>query len=86
MSLSRQKGPVRHVVDLPASMRAPPPYQHLARWEGGVQRPGLAPSLVSPTETGERRREGETQRVLEEFGGGAGRPGVGHLDRETPAR
>lgn len=26
ISLSRQKGPVRHVVDLPATMRAPPPF------------------------------------------------------------
>lgn len=46
MSLSRQKGPVCHVVDQPANMRAPPPFHHLARWEGGAQKPSLVSSLV----------------------------------------
>lgn len=38
VSLSRPKGRICHVVDQPANMRAPPPFQHLARWEGGAQK------------------------------------------------
>lgn len=45
VSLSRWKG---HVVDQPANMRALPPFQHLARWEGGAQKSFWVCCNVSP--------------------------------------
>lgn len=60
-----------------------PPFQHLARWEGGAQKPSLVSIqscfLEGLRQVKEGRREAGSHRVLEEFGGVTGGRASGSL-------